>query len=109
MTISLEQLRDGSVSDRNFQTLMRLVLDTGGLTIGMRFGTTTLTFTASTVSATATINHGLGSAPIAVLLGSRDALMQPGCFARSGTQLSINGLYNSSVSTTAAVDWVAIG
>jgi hypothetical protein len=41
VTISLEQLADGSVSDRNFQKLMSLVIDTGGQSVGIiRFGTT---------------------------------------------------------------------
>jgi hypothetical protein len=39
VTISLEQLADGSVSDRNFQKLMSLVPDTGGQSAGIRFGT----------------------------------------------------------------------
>jgi hypothetical protein len=38
MTIALEQLADGSASDRNFQTLARLVVDTGGRSTGIRWG-----------------------------------------------------------------------
>lgn len=64
MTVSLEQLADGSVADRNFQALARVVLDTGGITAGVRFGTVTFTFTSSNVSATETVDHGLGVVPI---------------------------------------------
>lgn len=36
MTISLEHLADGSPADRNFQTLARLVPDTGGISLFWR-------------------------------------------------------------------------
>lgn len=49
--IHLEQLADGSVSDRNFQKLMSLVPDTGGLSIRVRAGA---------VSSTGTVISGTG-------------------------------------------------
>lgn len=68
MTIALENLSDGSVSDRNFQALMRLVLDTGGKTVGIRFGAATLTWAGGTqFSNGLTVTHGLGKTPIGVL------------------------------------------
>jgi hypothetical protein len=62
--IALEQLADGSISDRNFQTLARLVLDTGGLSAGVRFGTGTLTWPGgSPFTNTLPLAHGLGRIP----------------------------------------------
>jgi hypothetical protein len=70
MPVPLEHIGDGSTVDRNFQTLQRLVLDTGGITAGIRFGTVEFTFTADTISATETVAHGLGRIPAAVWVAS---------------------------------------
>lgn len=62
--IKLEQLADGSAADRNFQRLVGLVLDTGGRSIGFRFGSTVVATSAS-ATGSATQAHGLGKAPVA--------------------------------------------
>jgi hypothetical protein len=106
--IGLEHLADGSISDRNFQKLRILVPDTGGRSVDIRFGVASVTFTASTISATNTFAHGLGRTPY-VVLGSRDALAKPGCFARDDTNLSFNAEYSASHTGEVLIDWVAIG
>lgn len=109
---------DGSVSERNFQTLMRLVPDTGGITAGIRFGAVTFTFTAGTFSAIQTIDHGLGRIPVAVWVGSwwipgvaagyspvrYDTLDATSfqCYAEAGPGY---GAFSNSVTT----GWAAIG
>lgn len=114
MTISLEQLADGSLSDRNFQKLMRLVLDTGGVTAGARWGIATLSFTASTDSATLSVTHGLGTTPIVAVATSYNAAAFgkiPNCntFSYAATTFSLNGEVKTAFTGTATVGWVAIG
>lgn len=68
--IQLELLGDGTVTDRNFQTLRALVLDTGGITAGVRFGVHTFSFVGGVVVGPDTIAHGLGRTPVAVFVGN---------------------------------------
>jgi hypothetical protein len=116
MTIALEQLADGSIADRNFQTLARLVLDTGGITAGVRFGTVTFTWTAAAASATMTVAHGLGRTPIAVFVAD---WWIPGTAAGFSPVKSIGaatfdtrgevGPAYGAISASVTTGWVAIG
>lgn len=115
--INLEPLGDGTITDRNFQTLRRLVLDTGGISARIRFGTIEFEFTASAESTPVTQPHGLGKAPILVIVtnwwdpGVNDGTghVDPGsftdtsfdCFSRANT--APPGTY------TVTTGWVAIG
>jgi hypothetical protein len=75
--ISLENIlgRGEAAIQRNFDKLARLVIDTGGRSIGIRFGSGTFTWPgASAFSNVATVPHGLGRAPGAVFItGSSNA------------------------------------
>lgn len=67
--INLENLLDGSISDRNFQALARLVVDTGGQSINIRCGTDTWTFPGGSARSNVKVtSHGLGRTPIAVFV-----------------------------------------
>ena len=67
--ISLERLVDGSPAARNFDALQSLVIDTGGQSVGARFGSGTLTFPGSSDSTgELTVTHGLATTPVAVLV-----------------------------------------
>lgn len=112
--ISLEQLRDGSTTDRNFQKLMSLVLDTGGLNLGLRFGTSTLAFTASTDSANRTVTHGLGRTPVIVLACASGApnftdIPAFNAFTLTSTTFGINGRKPGSSTVNISFYWAAIG
>lgn len=63
--IALEQLADGSVSGRNFQRLMSLVVDTGGVSLGLRVGgPVNVTWPGGVVSSNGlVVPHGLGGVP----------------------------------------------
>lgn len=80
--IKLEHLADGSVTDRNFVKLAGLVLDTGGQSVGLRFGTFSGT-TSATGELTTTVAHGLARTPGAVLLTSNSS---------SGTQITARAI-----------------
>lgn len=111
MTIALEQLADGSVSDRNFQRLMSLVLDTGGRSVGIRFGTGTATWTAAVSSAAVTIPHGLGRTPVAVFLSTRNPLVGYAASSIGATSFVATGFEtaNLAITTTNTFDWLVIG
>lgn len=112
MGISLEQLADGSTSDRNFQKLQVLVLDTGGASLGLRMGTGSVTFTAANTSAVKVVSHGLGRTPAVVLTTpNANTGFVFSVTARASTTFSVQGFTTGggSVTTTVNFDWVAIG
>jgi hypothetical protein len=111
--ISLEQIADGSITDRNFQALAQLLLDTGGITAGIRWGVQALTFTASTNSNTATVTHGLGKLPIG---GIAQALSAPGFgnipnpnMAMGATTFDMNAEVKTAFTGSVNMFWVVIG
>jgi hypothetical protein len=107
--ISLEHLADGSLADRNFLTLTKLVLDTGGKSIGVRFGTSSATWTASAQSANKAIAHGLGHAPVAVMMTGYNNLIWANV-SRDATNIVIAGISpGGAITGTFNVDWLAIG
>jgi hypothetical protein len=111
--ITLEALADNSISDRNFQKLRSLVLDTGGITAGIRIGTDAVTFTASTTSATKTVTHGLGKIPTFVGLQAVDSsgaiTVRPVAGASNNTTFDAIGRCASAVTGAATFYWVVIG
>lgn len=111
MTISLDPLGDGSVSDRNFQKLMSLVLDTGGRSVGIRFGTATATWTASATSATVTIPHGLGKIPGFVTYGSKNTPFEYATASVDATNISTVGYQTAGTVVTGTLTfyWVVLG
>lgn len=109
--IALEHLADGSVSDRNFQALMRLVLDTGGQSVGARFGSNAVTFTASATSNTVGVTHGLGRLPVAcfVSVGTANNL-RVGWSSLSSTGFNVTGHSAiGAVSGDLTFSWLVIG
>lgn len=114
--IQLEHLADGSISDRNFQKLTRLVPDTGGTSVAIRFGVAALTWPGGTPFSNQTaITHGLGKTPLGVLatgnLGGLSALAVwtetpgPDTFVLQGW----NPAGSPGGGAVDAVFWVAIG
>lgn len=111
--INLEHLADGSVSDRNFQALMNLVLDTGGKSIGLRFGTKSFLWPGGTAQQTFTIDHGLGRAPQVVLAvnSNNNTAAMPRTYTYTATQFELNLIAPANVAATTGdtFHWVAIG
>lgn len=113
MGIGLEQLADGSTSDRNFQKLQALVPDTGGVSLGVRVGGGTATWTASNVSADVTVTHGLGRTPVfadAKLRGGSTSI-EFEIVSTTATTMVVRGYTTGGASITFsnAFGWVAIG
>lgn len=113
MTIALEHLADASIADRNFQKLTRLVMDTGGQTAGIRFGATSVVFTAVATAST-TVTHGLGKTPIVALAtfdisGTAFHIMAE-VFSVGATTFGLQGfLPAGAATTTRTAYWVVIG
>lgn len=112
--IGLEYLADGTISDRNFQRLNALVPDTGGQTVGIRFGTSSIGFTASTDSADTVISHGLGTTPVVVLVSVHTAptfatVAALNAHSYGATTFTVNGRVASAATATVPIVWLAIG
>jgi hypothetical protein len=112
--ISLEQLVDGSASDRNFQKLMSLVLDTGGRSVGIRFGTGSVSFTASAASTEYTVAHGLGRTPVTAYATFRHATGTTLVFTAyvstlTSTTIGVSAAVSSAVTGSLSVDWLVFG
>ena len=115
MTIALEHLADGSIVDRNFQKLMRLVPDTGGQTVSIRFGVDSVDFPVSTDSTVKSILHGLGRVPLAVFVvggdftGSWPGMASYVTDALTSTTFDVAGQSSGGGPRTNAIYWLAIG
>lgn len=113
--ISLEKLLDNSVAARNFLKLARLVLDTGGKSIGIRFGTGSIAFAASTDSTQPCIVlHGLGKAPQVIFATNKGASGYTKIAAFTTdivTSTSFQVFARIPSATTGTLDfyWIAIG
>lgn len=71
MSIALEHIapNDWSGVQRLVEALGNLVLDTGGRSLGIRAGVVAVTFPgAGSISNLATVTHGLGRTPLAVVV-----------------------------------------
>lgn len=114
--IALEFPGDGGVLDRNVGRLMSLVPDTGGQTIGLRFGTQTLTWPGSTTTTgSETITHGLGATPVVVLVGIQAESVAVMSWANNvgATTFTVAARTGDGTSpaadTTCTLAWLAIG
>ena len=108
--IGLEHLADGSIADRNFLQLANLVIDTGGRSLGIRFGSDTVSFTAAAQSANKVISHGLGKTPILVLgiVGTQGMFLNT--FTYTDTTFTASAYYAAGTTTgNFTIFWVAIG
>lgn len=113
--IPLESVRDGSIIDRNFQKLRNLVIDTAGKTLGIRFGVSSVTFTASATSATATVTHGLGKTPgyigLTPVSSASWYVLRYLSGSRNSTSFQVSGrtIDGTTPSLTASFFWMVIG
>lgn len=97
-------------------SLERLLIDTGrSEAIGIRFGTGTVTFTASRVSASTAVTHGLGRTPVVVFVmdatDHTSHVVAFSAFSYTSTQFTTRGDFTDGTAATggSAFVWVAIG
>lgn len=112
-----EKVREGAWTtvQRNFDKLVATLIDTGGQSVGIRFGTDTLSFSAAAASATKTITHGLGKTPVAVFamsdLSTEYIVINSIAASFTDTQFQVKAqtASGSSITQTPRFYWLAIG
>lgn len=120
MTLPLLQVAELGEQDEklaniqfNFDKLAQLVIDTGGQTLKLRAGSATLTWAASDTSGDATVSHGLGSEPVAVIATSdfNTAYAAITVISKDATDFVLRGRDVAGTSRTGSntVYWAAIG
>lgn len=97
----------------NFEALAGAVIGTGGSQPEVRYGTSTCTWTASNTSAQQTVVHGMGKAPVTVIVSSRNLFAS---YAVNGGNITSTGFgvfgfdtRGTAQTQTLTFDWVAIG
>lgn len=94
----------------NFVILIKLLIDTGGKRVGMRWGTQAITFTASALSDLPTVTHGLDRIPAIVLAVPNDRTIVVGPFNKTATTFQVAGSRPTGATTLVVqVDWLVIG
>lgn len=116
MTLALPGgLDDDSERQQKFDQIAQAMPGFGGKSVEIRYGTTVLTWTASTTSAGATVSHGLGKTPQIVVAtvgaygSSNAAHAQVGGFG--ATTFNLQGQITAGAALTGTLPcyWIAIG
>lgn len=111
--IALDHIADGDwqAVERLRLALQSLVVDTGGQSIGVRFGTSTATWTAAATTPGVTIPHGLARSPIYAHASTRTSLLEYAVTSRDATNIVVTGFVtmNTAFTGSATFDWVVIG
>lgn len=116
MRSPLEPIQPGDWDgvQRLVDLLSRLLIDVGGRSIGVRFGSGTLTFPGGSPStSTVTVNHGLGRTPVAVcvcneFLGSIGSVNTLTSTTFQTLGFTVDGS-SPGAGTGAPFYWIAIG
>lgn len=113
MTIPLEHIQEGdwAAVNRTIDLLRSLVLDTGGVSLGVRTGASSVTFAAG-ATADKVISHGLGRVPVwADAKTTNSTILEYQLLAATATTMTFRCYTTTQVTTSATFtfDWVAIG
>lgn len=110
-SVVTQKIKDGTIVVGDLSTAAQnaflKLLSAANLSIA--FGTGSVTFTASTVSANTTFSHGLGGTPVWVGIEGTDLNTVMWGHNKSSTQLTVRGSYASAISGTFGFEWAAIG
>lgn len=111
VTLDLEQLSALDVLDLTGESVLQLAVT--GTKRKVAFGMVPIAFTASGVSATSTVSHGLGAVPSATTGGlaglwTTSTLSLP-MFSASSTQLTAQLTSNVAITANLSLWWIAIG
>lgn len=113
--IELEHVSGGDAIGRNFEKLMALVVDAGGQSVSIRFGSSSVVFTASSTSAQRTVAHGLPTTPVAVFttcanpVTGRVTVQESAAADATNVYLTGFQTQGTSVSITQGFYWLTIG
>lgn len=111
----------GYIADGDWESVRRVVgnlvtgmLDTAGRTMGLRFGSDTLTYTAAAVSAQKTISHGLSRTPTVIFANAkagakRHVVNAAGTIDSTSFDLIAETADGGVLSSTITVYWLVLG
>jgi len=99
----------GTLPNPSLATGIVLQLASTGTTRKISFGTASVTFSASTSSAIATITHGLGATPALVIATPAGSNMWLSYSNLTGTTFDIQGFRDTLTTGTPPFGWIAIG
>lgn len=98
---------------QKFDALARAMAGFGGKSVEIRYGTATLTFTASTDSAAVSVTHGLGRLPVSVVAmsfgSSFGRVANCNWASPTATTFLFAGEVKTAFTGTVTVTWIAIG
>jgi hypothetical protein len=103
------------LSTLNFETIQKLLGSTlsaatpGTSTPKFACGISSVVFTASDTSATASVAHGLGVTPQIALTTATDWNHKIAAFNLGASTFDVKGKYDTSITGTATFYWLAIG
>jgi hypothetical protein len=105
-------IRDGV--QRDFDAIALAIPGTGGKDIEIRYGTATVTFTASQDSDLPTVNHGLGRTPVIVVatpynVAAYANIPKVDWFGATSTTFALAARVESAITLAVTVTWIAIG
>lgn len=111
--LGFEAVSDVAAAQRNFDTLTRTMLETGGVSASIRFGTKSVSTSASTTG-TASVTHGMGATPLLVVataLNSTGGLTNVCVDTIGATTFNTSIKFTDGVARTTSitVGWIAIG
>lgn len=117
MTLPLPPFDPGDPAGLQFilDRLADAAIDTGGQAVKLRFGTSSVTFTASANSAQVTIPHGMGSKPViaggfaATPANARITVQESATADPTNIYLTGFQTQGTAVSITQNIYWFAIG
>lgn len=115
MTVALPHFEDDDARRANFEALLRRLIDTGGLSVGMRFGTKDATFSAASNTGNVTVTHGLAKTPaylnVFPTFGTVSVVPNYISGSRNATtfQFRLDTRNGSAISATLSCFWIVIG
>jgi hypothetical protein len=113
MTVPLDWVTDPTIQ-RNFDRLRELAVDTGGQSVGIRFGTGSVAYPGGDDNfPSEVVTHGLGTTPVVALVTSAGAGTFMAAHTLDSTDFTIDGgtIDGSSPAAATAVTyyWLVIG
>jgi hypothetical protein len=122
MTVALPHFDEDDRRQSNWEEILRRLIDTGGQSIGVRFGADTLAWpgVAAATSNTKLVAHGLGKVPIVVICAAyvpaantvtRGIDIEADDALFNTTDFTCRGIFGNGVTSSATWPfcWIAIG
>lgn len=105
---------DDPQRQQKFEAISQAMPGFGGKSVEMRYGTATVTFTASTDSDLPTVSHGLGRVPVVVVatpfnVATYANIPKVDWFGATATTFSLAARAESAITLAVSVTWIAIG